>query len=451
MDELDAALVVDPGSLWRLAGRPAPRKPDSGEGPRLRWEDLDFEALRRHPKLAQYQSFLGQRTDRPEATDLQIILAAITGRFRGLGQQASQGDQAGAALAEGMLDIDMDDLLGTLPGDRDDTPGDDTPEEAEAKAEDDGERQRRRLKIETRNRLAWQRFCDRFARGIRDPEFIDLVGPGVAVANAIIFNHLLALLVAKRVINADQGIAHQIQLWTFLWGDHDNNGYLDDLDDDTQFAAIEAVEARGGEVVVLAATDLADQLTRSNGWDDLRTDLRDAWRHLLVSPLLTFTADVVSRTARRGIRSATDIAHGLDQLAREQTTRELHAALAAVLGTTDTRIRATRGVIQRHHREKTVDILIVDDPVLRLDQTAASAAFATWAAMDPSRDYMRLEQPVAGNVAVWDRANHHCWWYDRNTGGEPVTLHEPAPAEPAWALESRRILEAARIADRIVA
>ena len=42
----------------------------------------------------------------------------------------------------------------------------------------------------------------------------------------------------------------------------------------------------------------------------------------------------------------------------------------------------------------------MDDPVLRLDQAAASAAFATWAAIDPSRDYLRLEQPVAGNVAV---------------------------------------------------
>ena len=143
--------------------------------------------------------------------------------------------------SDGLLDIDLDDLLETLPGDRDDRPGDDTPEEAEAKAEaeDGGERQRRRLKIETRNRLAWQRFCDRFIRGIAEPEFIDLVGPGVVVGNAIIFNHLLALLIARNVIGAGKGIAYQLQLWSFLWGDHDHGGYLDTLHDDTQFAAIE--------------------------------------------------------------------------------------------------------------------------------------------------------------------------------------------------------------------
>ena len=448
VDELDAALVIDPQAVWRLAGRAAPAD-SADDGPHLRWEDLDFEKLRRHPKLAQYQSSLGQGADRPAATDLQVILTAIAERFHSVRQGGRQGDQSAEPSNDALLDIDLDDLLETLPGDRDDRPGDDTPEEAEAKAEaeDSGERQRRRLKIETRNRLAWQRFCDRFIRGIADPEFIDLVGPGVVVANAIIFNHLLALLIARHVIDADKGIACQLQLWSFLWGDHDRGGYLDALDDDTQFAAIEAIEARGGEVIVLSAVDLAGQLTWSSDWDDLRTNLRDVWRRLLESPLLAFTADVMKRAASPGVRSATDIAQRLDELAREYSTEELHAALAAVVGTAGARISVMRVMIQGRQR----DILRVDDPAATLDQAAASAALATWATMDPSRDYLRIEHAVTRTTALWDRANHVCWWYDRNSGGEPVTLQEPVTLEPAWAVESRRILQEARTADRMAA
>ena len=348
-----------------------------------------------------------------------------------------------------MLGIDRDELLGLLPGDRDDTPGDDTPEEAEAKAEaaDDEERQRRRLEIETRNRLAWQRFCDRFVRGIRNPEFIDLVGPGVAVVNAIIFNHLLALLVAKHVIDISRGIAWQLQLWTFLWGDSSHGGYLEALDGDVQFAAMEAIEARGGEVIVLSAVALADQLTWSNGWDDLRSDLRDVWRHLLVSPLLAFTAEVISRTVNPHSRSAAGIAARLDQLACEQTVEELYDAIATDVGTIGTRISAPRVMIQRRWRE----ILRVDDPAATLDQPAAKAALTTWATMDPSQEYLRIEHPAAVTTAVWDRVNHDCWWYDRNSGGEPEPLQEPDPVDPAWLVESRRLLEEARAVDRIVA
>ena len=433
VEELDAALVIDQQALWRLACRTAPASASADSGPRMRWEDLDFEQLRRHPKLAQYQSSFRQSADRPAATDLQVILTAIGERFRAFRQDGQQGAP----------DIDLDDLLETLPGDRDDLPGDHTIEEAEAKAEDDGDRQRRRLSIETRNRLAWQRFCDRFVRGIRDPEFIDLVGTSVVMANAVIFNHLLAMLITKDVISAHKGIVYQLQLWIFLWGENGHPGYLETLDDDTQFAAAESLEAHGGEVIVLAAVSYANQLIRTNGWADLHTDLRDVWRHLLVSPLLAFTFDVISRAAIPGVRSAIDIAQGLDELARTQSVQELYDGVAARVGTIGTRISMARVMIQRRWR----DILSIDDPAATLDQTAASDALTTWAVLDPDQKYLRIDHPATATRAVWDRSNHACWWYARRSGVEPVRLQEPDPAEPAWAAESRRILREAQTVD----
>jgi hypothetical protein len=156
---------------------------------------------------------------------------------------------------------------------------------------------------------------------------------------------------------------------------------------------MQAIAEHDGEVVVLAAVDLADQLTRSNGWDELRSPLRHVWRHLLESPLLTFTADVISHAAQPSIRNGADIARDLDKLTHEWTQAELHAAVAVHVGTTPSRIRTTRGTVQRHRHRETVDILRVDDPAATLDTVAALAVFAEWAAMDRDRDYFRLDCP----------------------------------------------------------
>ena len=271
------------------------------------------------------------------------------------------------------------------------------------------------------------------------------------MANAVIFNHLLALLIARNVIAADRGITCQLQLWTFLWGAHDQAGYLDTLDEDARFDAMEAIAERGGEVTVLAAVHLADQLTQSNGWSELRTDLRDMWRHLLESPLLTFTADVLRHAASPGSQSAADIARELDKLARVWTTPELHAVIAACLGTTAARIQVTRKRIRRHMRDQMVDILLVDDPAANLDTVRVPAAFAAWAALDQDRTYFRFEQPAAGIIAVWDPASRECWIFSRHTDEDPVTLEEPAAAEPDWSTESRKLLNAARAADQLAA
>src|SRR5207247_5657052 len=126
LDELDAALIIDPQSLWRLAGRSAPPDPGGSDGPRLRWEDLDFDVLRRHPKLAQYHSAMSRPTDRPEPTDLQVVLAAIAERFRGIGQQPPSSEKATASPVGNALDVEVDDQLCAPPSHRDDSPGADS-------------------------------------------------------------------------------------------------------------------------------------------------------------------------------------------------------------------------------------------------------------------------------------------------------------------------------------
>ena len=99
-------------------------------------------------------------------------------------------------------------------------------------------------------------------------------------------------------------------------------------------------------------------------------------------------------------------------------------------------------------RDEMVDILQVDDPAANFDTVKVPAAFAAWAALDRDRTYFRFEQPAAGIVAVWDPALRECWIFSRRADEDPVTLDEPSAAEPEWSAESRKLLNAARAADR---
>ena len=234
LDELDAALIIDPQSLWRLAGRSAPPDTGDSDGPRLRWEDLDFDALRRHPKLAQYHSAMGGPTEQPEPTDLQVVLAAIAERFRGIGQRRPSSDKAAGSPIGNALDVDVDDLPGTVPRTATTPP-----------AMNPSRRSKPRIRRASRNASA-DACGPRPAIG--SPGNGSVTGSyaesgipnsssssgNVAVTNAVIFNHLLALLIAKDVIAADRGITHQLRLWTFLWGARNHVGYLDTLDEDAQ-------------------------------------------------------------------------------------------------------------------------------------------------------------------------------------------------------------------------
>jgi hypothetical protein len=357
-----------------------------------------------------------------------------------------------APQAEGVFDVDLDDETTTLPGDRDDTPVDETPEEFEADDDEEAseERERRRVKTETRNRLAWQRFAERFTKALRDQDFLDVVGPRVAIANAVIFNHLLALLVAKGVVAADKGIGYQVDLWSFLWGEDTSDGYLDSLPDEEQLAAIEEFSERGLEVTVLSAVDLASQLTKQKDLEGLRARLRHVWRRMLTSSQLCFTSDVLRQASRPAVRPAADLADALDHLARESSRREVDDAVAACLGTLRTHLTVREETVHRGPGRSLVEVIEIGDPSIDLTGDRVLEVFARVVAADPSRDYIRIRHRDSGIVAAWDRRLNDCWWYDPNTE-EQVGLAEPTAGEPGWVAASESLVAAAQAVETTAA
>ena len=422
LDELDAALMIDGTSLWRVAKRSTPTSPSShgSDGPRTAYEELDWERLRQHPKLAQYGTASG-RDGRLEPTDLQVILTAINDHFRGLG-------------------LDNDPTPGGTP---DSEPGGPPPDGDK----DDDERERRRLSLATRNRMAWRRFVDRFLEGLADEKFVEAVGPVVVATNAVIFNHLLTLLVARDQIEQGNGVNAQLELWEWLWlaRDDDTVGFVDGLDPDEQTAALQVFVDRHTDAMTVAGIYQATMLSRHHGWDEELFRLRDLWRALLTTPHLPMTNEVLAKAATQAGTDPAHLATTLDNLARHHTLDEVLAAVAAALGAEPSQLTLSRGRVRRGRREQDVDLLTIGHMPGALTSTAAIAGFVAWMAYQPERDYYRIVHPASGAVTVYDRATGDRWWANKHTD-EMVDLPEITPAATAWQSASAAIVTAAQSA-----
>jgi hypothetical protein len=419
LDELDAALLIDGVSLWRVAKRPPPTSDgsDGDDGPRTAYEDLDWERLRQHPKLAQYGT-ASTRDSRLEPTDLQVILTAITDHFRGLGSDHDPTPDGTADFGDPAPDGDED---------------------------SEQERERRRLSLATRNRMAWRRFVDRFLDGLADEQFVEAVGPVVVATNAVIFNHLLTLLVAKDQIDQAHGVEAQLELWEWLWlaRDDDSPGFFDGLDPEERSAALQVFVDRHADAMSIAGIYQAAVLTRHEGWEEEQLRLRDLWRTLLLSPHLPIGDAVLAQAATQASVDPAHLAVTLDNLAHQHTSDEVLAQVATAIGAEPSQLSISRGRVQRGRRAQDVDFLKIGRMTDALTPATATAGIAAWMASQPERDYYRIVHPESGAVAVYDRAAGDRWWANKHTD-EMVDLQEITPAVAAWQAASTALVAAAR-------
>jgi hypothetical protein len=255
----------------------------------------------------------------------------------------------------------------------------------------------------------------------------------------VIFNHLLTLLVGLEVLDETFGIAAQLRLWRRLFGDStdDDPGFYGTLDEDDRLAAWEVFCRRHGEAITVIGMCQAARTTRQDGWDEARIDLRNLWRGLLggEQSMLAITDDLVAAaTAHTPVPSgsAGDAAAELEALARHHTPAELASAVAAAVDARSNSVRMGRGQVRRGSRGESVEEqLIIDDPEARLTWSTAEAAIAAWMALEPDRDYYRLEHRTGKTVAVYDTAHSDRWWVDRITG-TVTDLPHIQPTDETW-------------------
>ncbi len=422
--ELDRVLVVDGKSLWRLAHPDAssPNDDANPDRPNLRYEDLDWSNLGALPQLRQYGSAAHRALLGP--TELGLILQSLTNRFR---------IEAGV-MSSGGGDVDDGGDLGEEPESENPDEVDDTSD-----ADDEAEVGSRRIAPRQRVRRLWRNFVNRFIKGLADDEFIRNVGSPVVIPSYVVFNHLCRRLRVIDLVDADFLTEAQTTLWSFMWGDGTQEGYLAGLSPEELVVARKILTDHDDLSVTIAAVDDAWW----HVWDnDLEvTSLSAAWRNFLESNLWEPIPEAMQRAAKAAARCDASIDQLFDDLyslAAHVEDGELTRSLASCLGTSTVHIREVRDTVMRAGTRSDCSLFRVDG--LELTPDLAGSAMAMWHQMAPDTDYLRLQ---AGNAtAVIDLAADDGFFYDRRTGIDvPLGLGERIV--PNWERRLGVLLDAA--------
>lgn len=260
LGELEAALVIDRQSVWQLVGRSLPSDADEeDETLRLDYADVDYDMLRRHPKLQQYTG-IGSGGRGYDRTRLQIILSAITDHFRDLTDVSSR-----ARLVQSTFQ-----RLEQEEGDTGDG----------REREDEGE-QHSRSRSQRIGRML-RNFIRRYLRGISSEDFQEVAGVEVIVKNYVIFAHLLWRLFSKEWVEPEFITDALLKIWSFMWGSGSQDGYLENLTREQRQQALGWIEEHYADAELLAAIYYAARLAHAEKWVERRFALRDFWRQMLL-------------------------------------------------------------------------------------------------------------------------------------------------------------------------
>lgn len=389
LQELESSLVFDPISAWRIAQPRNQQAPSSQEGEIISWDDLDWGRVRRDPR------FMGYLTNGPitgvPPTDIQLLLAAISGRFGDLGVKATTA---------GNESDDESELADE--GNQDDS---DTVEDTENELVD--ELARRTLDVTARTRRAFNRFVKRYAAATRDQAFTDELGPIVSAKNAAIFSHLLTRLLERGGIDHSEAVKAQVAIWRLLWGTSGTMGLLSSLEPDERIQVDKLLEDTNFRAMSLRA------IVRTSGLDldpRTRTAVRDQVRHLIANDDFDLTKGLIT-TAEPQPELAQTFVSVLTELATESTSGELIDFVLAPLGVRQRSAEWRQRDVKRPAGAGTVDyrsdVLEVLAPVSCLTHDKVHHALERLAVstflggLDGS--YLRIR--FAGNgsdVAYWD-------------------------------------------------
>jgi hypothetical protein len=416
LHELDRFLIVDGHSIWRIAHPDQPDHDDTDpDTPPIQYDDIDWEAIRNHSTLKAYTAHHAARAASP--TELAILLDSLTGRFRAEARRVAlpEVDAAGDDLGHEFESEDPDALDEEHAGDA-----------TASEAPEDGTRHQ---SPSTRIRRMWRAFVQRFVNGLHDTAFVDSVGPGIVIPSYIAFNHLIRRLRNRELADADFLTTAQLALWTFMWGDTDNPGYLHALHPDERAAAISAMNQHDDTPVTLTAID--DAYWHAWNEDHDVRPLRDVARVFLSSPDWTISheglQDAATATTAEDITNADDLLDDLLELVTTTPETDLDHEIAASAGLRFTDVRWIRETVNRRGRQEDHTVLhLPDDYDLTPDR--ASTLFAAWEALQPDIDYRRV---TAGRkTAFIDASNGEAVHFDRDTYDEIALNLTHAPQAP---------------------
>jgi hypothetical protein len=380
LQELADSLVIDPEGLWKLAGR-EPSTDTHEEELWLAYEDVDYEALRQHPKLSQYAA--GFRSVGGQRSRLQMILASIAASF------GPERSIVSAPAVNTITALDESEA--------------DTEEELERRAE---EREQRRAMLEAHLRRIFQNFIRRYLRGATSVQFEQRVGPEVIAQNYLVFSFILWRLFRKSWMPTDFLIESLLQTWSHFWGGGGNHAFIERLDEERRKQTLAWLGEHQANGLFLAGLYYAAYLTRIEEDEQVRIDLRDRWRRIVCKPPFALNTSVVAEAVQilAGLiptqpPSAHQLALELSELADYETRSSFVSSLGGPGAAWFEEVNVMRPALKRQ----------ISVPCLVLGGTARKGAI-----LDALGRWMRFEQREFYRVRV-DSSETVCF-YDTLTG-----------------------------------
>ena len=420
--QLDEVLIVDGKSLWRMLKRKEPEPAEDEEFVSLCYDDLDWDAIRSHPKLAQYRAW--DQRGQTDTTGLGILLESIADRFRSEVRRRSGEEAVGGIEAD--TDCESLDSLGKTFNAEDEQ----TAESEQAEVEG------RRINAQTRIRRQFRSFVNRFLTGLTDVEFTRLVGPSVIVPSYVVFNHLCWKLAQLDLIDRPFVVDAQIKLWKFFWGGAEGSGYFMTMSEAEQLKSIEILDAHSAEAVLFASVYQSYGIACELQDADVAR-LRDQWRLILTHDLggvgkaSVHDAATVSGVGPDPLPVADFIA-GLAGLAEYTSDHEIIGAVAEIVGCRVNAVRRkSRMVRRRELGECFVDVFEISDPLIELDLSTTLRLFSELFRLLPNEQYLRVKHAQTERVAFADYELGYGLWYDPQAD-EESEFEPPGPSTYPW-------------------
>jgi hypothetical protein len=404
---LEGTLVLDDRSIWQVAGKEEPAQA-AGDDPEqvIAYEDIDYELIRRHPKIQQYKAWGG---DFYGKSRLQLILKAITDHFH-------------VVLGKSELNV-------VTTGISTDTDQPDTETEREQEEE---ERERRARSLGQRNELLFRNFIRRYLRGFEDRDFRRFVGFDVMVQNYRIFVFILWRLFAKEWMRPDFLVDALLRTWIGFWGSDGKASYLDELVEDEKSRAIAWMVNQQADAELVAALHYCAYLSRTEEWQERRFALRDWLRNFIDKRDLALGPESLGKA--QGILSTlipyetprpTDIAAELGALLSFDTRTSLVRDLEADLGLGHGACTFERVVVARPgwSGSSKVECLMVKGEVRLSTLEEALNLISRWRSIEPL-DYYRVATPDSGGIIFVDLNSGIGYWRP-DRANEGVDLVRP--------------------------
>jgi hypothetical protein len=406
LHELADSLVIDNQSLWRLAGRDEHALGDD-EGADIAYADIDYEALRQHPKLRQYVAGFGSGGG-AQPSRLQLILRSIASNFAPVHDGVPVRREVLSAIDEADAE---------------------TEEELDLEAE---ERERRRSTLEAHLRRIFENFIRRYLKGATSREFEDRVGPEVISHNYVIFSFILWRLFRKPWMPASFLVEALLETWKHFWSrDPQRPGFVVRLDAQERDRAIAWLREQYADAQLFASVYYASQLTSAESLTALRLQLRDFLREWINAPSISLHPDVAADSVRALSRllpgrppRTTDLAFELKSLLDYETEASFLKTLDVPGQAWFEDVSVMRPAVKR--RVLTTCLVLTED----VDEHTMLVLLARWMRFD-DRDYYRVQSTKTRAACFYDFvSNEGVAWAGSDSA--PRTLKTPPSLAAPW-------------------